>query len=53
MIRILLTSFLALTLMGGPAAADGVEADGSLRLKLPDGRLRVISAGDVFFGEAA
>lgn len=33
--------------------ADGVEADGSLRLKLPDGRLRVISAGDVFFGEAA
>lgn len=34
-------------------AADGVEADGSLRLKLPDGSLRVISAGDVFFGEAA
>lgn len=33
--------------------ADGVEADGSLRLKLPGGRLRVISAGDVFFGEAA
>lgn len=33
--------------------ADGVEADGSLRLKLPDGSLRVISAGDVFFGEAA
>ena len=33
--------------------ADGVEADGSLRLKLPDGGLRVISAGDVFFGEAA
>lgn len=33
--------------------ADGVEADGSLRLKLPDGCLRVISAGDVFFGEAA
>lgn len=33
--------------------ADGVEADGSLRLKLPDGSLRVISAGDVFFGGAA
>ena len=33
--------------------ADGVEADGSLRLKLPDGRLRVISAGDVFFGGVA
>jgi len=33
--------------------ADGVEADGSLRLKLPDGSLRIISAGDVFFGEAA
>ena len=38
------------TLIG---TADGVEADGSLRLKLPDGSLRVISAGDVFFGEAA
>jgi BirA family biotin operon repressor/biotin-[acetyl-CoA-carboxylase] ligase len=33
--------------------ADGVEADGSLRLKLLDGSLRVISAGDVFFGETA
>jgi len=33
--------------------ADGVEADGSLRLKLLDGSLRIISAGDVFFGEAA
>ncbi|WP_312143816.1 biotin--[acetyl-CoA-carboxylase] ligase [Brevundimonas sp.] len=33
--------------------ADGVEADGSLRLKLPDGALRIISAGDVFFGGAA
>ncbi|MGO4409090.1 MULTISPECIES: biotin--[acetyl-CoA-carboxylase] ligase [unclassified Brevundimonas] len=33
--------------------ADGVEADGSLRLKLPDGSRRVISAGDVFFGGAA
>jgi len=38
------------TLVG---VADGVEVDGSLRLKLPDGSLRVISAGDVFFGEAA
>ncbi|MNK20252.1 Bifunctional ligase/repressor BirA [compost metagenome] len=38
------------TLVG---VADGVEADGSLRLKLPAGSLRVISAGDVFFGEAA
>ena len=33
--------------------ADGVEADGALRLKLPDGTLRLVSAGDVFFGEAA
>ncbi|CAN5192718.1 biotin--[acetyl-CoA-carboxylase] ligase [soil metagenome] len=32
--------------------ADGVEADGALRLKLPDGSVRLISAGDVFFGEA-
>lgn len=32
--------------------ADGVEADGALRLRLPDGALRLISAGDVFFGEA-
>lgn len=31
--------------------ADGVEPDGSLRLKLPDGTVRVISAGDVFFGD--
>lgn len=31
--------------------ADGVEADGALRLKLADGSLRLISAGDVFFGE--
>ena len=30
--------------------ADGVEADGALRLKLADGSLRLISAGDVFFG---
>jgi BirA family transcriptional regulator, biotin operon repressor / biotin---[acetyl-CoA-carboxylase] ligase len=33
--------------------ADGVEPDGALRLRLPDGSLRLISAGDVFFGEAA
>jgi BirA family biotin operon repressor/biotin-[acetyl-CoA-carboxylase] ligase len=32
--------------------ADGVEADGALRLKLADGSVRLISAGDVFFGEA-
>lgn len=31
--------------------ADGVEADGALRLKLADGSVRLISAGDVFFGE--
>ncbi len=31
--------------------ADGVEADGALRLKMADGSLRLISAGDVFFGE--
>lgn len=30
--------------------AEGVEPDGALRLRLPDGRLRLISAGDVFFG---
>lgn len=34
-------------------AAEGVEADGALRLRLPSGELRRISAGDVFFGEAA
>lgn len=33
--------------------ADGVEADGALRLKLADGSLKVISAGDVFFGVSA
>ncbi len=33
--------------------ADGVEADGALRLRLPSGELRLVSAGDVFFGEAA
>ena len=30
--------------------AEGVEADGALRLRLADGSLRLISAGDVFFG---
>ena len=30
--------------------ADGVEPDGALRLRLADGSLRLISAGDVFFG---
>ena len=33
--------------------ADGVEADGALRLRLADGSVRLISAGDVFFGEGA
>lgn len=33
--------------------AEGVEGDGALRLRLPSGELRLISAGDVFFGEAA
>ncbi|WP_395650594.1 biotin--[acetyl-CoA-carboxylase] ligase [Brevundimonas sp.] len=33
--------------------ADGVAADGSLRLKLADGSMRLISAGDVFFGADA
>ena len=32
--------------------ADGIESDGSLRLRLADGSLRVISAGDVFFGRS-
>ena len=33
--------------------AEGVEADGALRLRLADGSVRLISAGDVFFGKAA
>ncbi len=33
--------------------AEGVEPDGALRLRLADGSLRLISAGDVFFGESA
>jgi BirA family biotin operon repressor/biotin-[acetyl-CoA-carboxylase] ligase len=31
--------------------AEGLDPDGSLRLRLADGGLRRISAGDVFFGE--
>jgi BirA family biotin operon repressor/biotin-[acetyl-CoA-carboxylase] ligase len=30
--------------------AEGLDADGALRLRLPDGMLRRITAGDVFFG---
>jgi BirA family biotin operon repressor/biotin-[acetyl-CoA-carboxylase] ligase len=30
-----------------------VAPDGALKLRLADGSLRLISAGDVFFGEAA
>lgn len=33
--------------------AEGVAADGALKLRLADGTLRLISAGDVFFGGAA
>lgn len=32
--------------------ADGVSSDGSLRLRLADGSIRLISAGDIFFGDA-
>ena len=31
--------------------AEGLEPDGALRMRLPDGSVRRISAGDVFFGE--
>ena len=31
--------------------AEGLDADGALRLRLPDGALERITAGDVFFGE--
>lgn len=31
--------------------AEGLEADGALRLRLSDGSVRPVSAGDVFFGE--
>lgn len=33
--------------------AEGLADDGALRLRLADGSLRLISAGDVFFGENA
>ena len=47
--------------LGGPCAArladetvegtaEGLDPDGSLRLRLPDGGVRRIAAGDVFFG---
>ena len=32
--------------------AEGLDADGALRLRLDDGRVRRITAGDVFFGDA-
>jgi BirA family biotin operon repressor/biotin-[acetyl-CoA-carboxylase] ligase len=32
--------------------AEGLDPDGSLRLRLADGSLRRITAGDVFFGDA-
>jgi BirA family transcriptional regulator, biotin operon repressor / biotin---[acetyl-CoA-carboxylase] ligase len=49
--------------LGGPAVArlahetvegvaEGLADDGALRLRLPDGSLRLISAGDVFFSTA-
>lgn len=31
--------------------AEGLDPDGALRLRLPDGMLRRITAGDVFFGD--
>lgn len=33
--------------------AEGLDGDGALRLRLADGRLRRVTAGDVFFGEAS
>jgi BirA family biotin operon repressor/biotin-[acetyl-CoA-carboxylase] ligase len=33
--------------------AEGLDGDGALRLRLADGRLRRITAGDVFFGGAS
>ncbi len=41
---------LALETVSG--VAEGLDADGSLRLRLPDGTTRRITAGDVFFGGA-
>jgi BirA family biotin operon repressor/biotin-[acetyl-CoA-carboxylase] ligase len=33
--------------------ADGLEPDGALRLRLPEGEIRRITAGDVFFPQGA
>ena len=33
--------------------AEGLDGDGALRLRLADGRMRRVTAGDVFFGEAS
>lgn len=33
--------------------AEGLDGDGALRLRLADGQLRRVTAGDVFFGEAS
>lgn len=41
---------LALETVAG--VAEGLDSDGSLRLRLPDNTIRRITAGDVFFGEA-
>jgi BirA family biotin operon repressor/biotin-[acetyl-CoA-carboxylase] ligase len=41
---------LALETVSG--IAEGLDADGSLRLRLPDGSTRRITAGDVFFGDS-
>lgn len=41
---------LALETVAG--VAEGLDSDGSLRLRLPDQTIRRITAGDVFFGEA-
>ena len=61
----ILDAWIARTLgLDGPAVArlghetlegraEGVAPDGALRLRLADGSLRLISAGDVFFGAAA
>jgi len=32
--------------------AEGLDQDGALRLRLSDGSLRLVTAGDVFFGES-
>jgi BirA family biotin operon repressor/biotin-[acetyl-CoA-carboxylase] ligase len=33
--------------------AEGLDGDGALRLRLANGQLRRVTAGDVFFGEAS